>query len=154
MKPGAAYEAIVDAIAAIDVEKTHNRDKFTIHRGPLTELPLRDRVFVLEFQTGVDRVETRMGCNEYHAEFSFTAVYTHSKNTQQRIGNDSRLVYDAVIGLIGSNSGEITDVTFLSSDISTSTSGPEVSISTIGSFFFASSVANCRILALTVRSKN
>jgi|TARA_R100001015_G_C4548385_1_gene110818 hypothetical protein len=118
MKPGAAYEAIVDAIAAIAVEKTHNRDKFTIHRGPLTELPLRDRVFVLEFQTGVDRVETRMGCNEYHAEFSFTAVYTHSKNTQQRIGNDSRLVYDAVIGLIGSNSGEITDVTFLSSDIS------------------------------------
>jgi hypothetical protein len=118
MKPGAAYEAIVNAIEAIAVEKAHARDKFAIHRGPIAELPLRDRVFVLEFQTGVDRVEIRMGCNEYRAEFSFTSVYTSSKNIQQRIGNDSRLVYDAIIDLIGSNSGEITDVAFLSSAVS------------------------------------
>ena len=118
MTPGAAYEAIVDKISGIGVTKAHSRDRFVVHRGPLAELPLRDRVFVLEFQTGVDRVETRMGCDEYHAEFAFTAVYTSSKNIQQRIGNDSRLVYDAIIGLIGSSSGEITDVAFLSSDIS------------------------------------
>lgn len=118
MKAGEAYEAIVGAIEAIDVAKAHARDRFVVHRGPLGELPLRDRVFVLEFQTGVDRVETRMGCDEYHAEFAFTCVYTSSKNIQQRIGNDSKLVYDAIIGLIGSNGGAITDVSFLSSDIS------------------------------------
>ena len=118
MTPGEAYEAIVTAISDIAVEQKHNRDKFTVHRGPLTELPLRDRVFVLEFQTAVDRVEIRMGCNEYHAEFSLTAVYSNSKQVQSRIGNDSRLLYDAIIGLIGSNNGEITDVAFLSSDVS------------------------------------
>lgn len=118
MKSSEAYEAIVDAISAIDVAKVHSRDKFTVHRGPLAELPLRDRVFVLEFQTGVDRVETRMGCDEYHAEFSLTAVYTSSTNVQKRIGDDSKMVYDAIIALIGSNSGQITDVSFLSSDIS------------------------------------
>lgn len=118
MTPGEAYEAIVTAISDIAVEQKHNRDKFTVHRGPLSELPLRDRVFVLEFQTAVDRVEIRMGCNEYHAEFSLTAVYSNSKQVQSRIGNDSRLLYDAIIGLIGSNNGEITDVAFLSSDVS------------------------------------
>ena len=118
MTPGEAYEAIVTAISDIAVEQKHNRDKFTVHRGPLSELPLRDRVFVLEFQTAVDRVEIRMGCNEYHAEFGLTAVYSNSKQVQSRIGNDSRLLYDAIIGLIGSNNGEITDVAFLSSDVS------------------------------------
>ena len=117
MTPGAAYNAIIDAISAITVVKAHNRDKFTVHRGSVSELPLRDRVFVLEWASGVDRVETRMGCNEYHAEFAFTAVYTASNQVQERIGNDSKLLYDAIIDLIGSSDGDITDVTFLSSDV-------------------------------------
>ena len=120
MTPGTAYDAVIAAIEAIAVSKSHARDRFVAHRGTLSEMPVRDRVFLLSFQTAVDRVESRMGCNEYHAEFEMTAIYTGAKNIQQRIGNDSRLVYDAIIDLIGSNSGEITDVQFLSSDISMS----------------------------------
>ncbi len=117
MTPGALYDALIDALEGVAVTQAHARDVFSAHRGPLAEMPLRDRVFALEFISGVDRVESRMGCNEYHAEFSFTAVYTSTNQIQQRIGNDSKLIYDAIIALIGSEGGDITDAAALTSDI-------------------------------------
>ncbi len=116
MTPGSAYDAIVASVEAIVVTQTHERDRFNAHAGTLAEMPVRDRVFLLSFQTGVDRIETRMGCDEYHAEFEMTTVYTSSNKIQQRMGDDTKLVYDALVDLIGSS--DITDVQFLSSDIS------------------------------------
>ena len=115
MTPGDMYDAVVAAIEGIAVTKAHRGDRFTHHAGPRDEIPMRDRVFVMEFMSGVDQHPTRRGCDEYTATMEIVAVYGHSKNIQKRIGNDSKLVADALLDLIGSGD-QITDVVLTSSD--------------------------------------
>jgi len=115
MTPGEMYDAVTAKIEAIAVTKAHRGDKFTLHAGARDEMPLRDRVFSVEFMTGVDIHPTRKGCDEYITTLEIVSVYGHSRNIQQRIGNDSQLVADALLDLIGTNN-QITDVDLLTSD--------------------------------------
>tara|TARA_R110001583_G_scaffold13041_3_gene56947 strand:- start:2903 stop:3310 length:408 start_codon:yes stop_codon:yes gene_type:complete len=115
MTPGAMYDSVTAKIANIAVTKAHRGDRFTHHTGARDEMPLRDRVFAVEFMTGVDVHPTRRGCDEYITTLEIVTVYGHSRNIQQRIGNDSKLVADALMDLIGSGD-QITDVDMLTSD--------------------------------------
>tara|TARA_R100000664_G_C2740277_1_gene128886 strand:+ start:585 stop:992 length:408 start_codon:yes stop_codon:yes gene_type:complete len=115
MTPGEMYDTVVAAIEAIAVTKAHKRDRFTHHAGSRDEMPMRDRVFIMEFLSGVDQHPSRMGCDEFVTTLEIVYVYSHSKDIQKRVGNDSKLVADALLGLIGSGD-QITDVRLTSSD--------------------------------------
>ena len=116
MTPGEMYDAVAAKIEAIPVTKAHRGDRFFHHKGPRDEMPLRDRVFSVEFMTGCDQHPTRRGCEEFVTTIEIVFAYGHSQNIQQRVGNDSKLVADAMLELIGYGD-QITDVLLTSSDI-------------------------------------
>ena len=72
--PSEVYDAVKAAIVGTSVTKAHAGDTLAHYEGPLEEMPLRDRTFVLQ-SAALDRVTERMGCQEWTLELDVAVVY-------------------------------------------------------------------------------
>ena len=105
--PSQVYSAIGEAIQATDVTKAHKDDGLVHYEGPLEEMPLRDRTFVLQ-STALDRVTLRMGCQEWTLTLEAAVVYQLTSGANARALQDAQGISDQVILKIGSTG--ITDI--------------------------------------------
>ena len=108
------YTAIADAIQATTVVQSHKGDSLRRYEGPLEEMPLRDRTFVLQ-STSLDRVTERMGCQEWRLGLEAAIVYQLTSGANARALLDVQAISDAVLLQLGSTG--ITDIDELGSSI-------------------------------------
>ena len=112
--PAQVYDAIVDAIQGTTVAQSHKDDLLRHYEGPLEEMPLRDRTFVLQ-STSLDRVTARMVCQEWTLGLEAAVVYQLTTGANARALADVQGISDAVLLKIGST--DITDIDELGTSI-------------------------------------
>ena len=105
--PAQVYTEIVSAITGTSVTQAHKDDTLAHYEGPLEEMPLRDRTFVLQ-STSLDRVTERMGCQEWTLGLEVAVVYALTTGANARALADLQAISDAIIGKIGQTG--ITDI--------------------------------------------
>ena len=100
--PAEVYEAVKAALESTKVDQAHKDDRLVNYEGPLEEMPLRDRAFVLQ-PVGLDRVTERMGCQEWILALEMAVVYTLTQGANVRALADVQAISDKMISLIGSS---------------------------------------------------
>ena len=115
--PIEVYDAVKAAIVGTSVTKAHVGDTLAHYEGPLEEMPLRDRTFVLQ-SAALDRVTERMGCQEWTLELDVAVVYQLTKGANARALIDAQAISDVVVGLIGQTGSTVVEELPTSIDIS------------------------------------
>jgi len=100
--PAQVYTATVAALEGASIVLAHKDDRLVHYEGPLEEMPLRDRTFVLQ-ATGLDRVTERMGCQEWTLVLDLAVVYALTSGANARALADAQAMSDAIIAMIGTS---------------------------------------------------